>query len=43
MTDLQTGYNHIDPVEKNHLLWEVIFGKGTQRPAIDNMNLKMTQ
>ncbi len=36
MTDLETGYNHIDPVDGNHLLWEVIFGKGTQRPAIDN-------
>jgi hypothetical protein len=36
MFDLQTGYNHIDAVKDKHLLWEVIFGKGTQRPAIDN-------
>ena len=36
MIDLETGYNHIDPVNSNHLLWKVVFGKGTQRPAIDN-------
>jgi hypothetical protein len=36
MIDLKTGYNHIDPVEKKHLLWEVVFGKGIMRPAIDN-------
>lgn len=36
MIDLETGYNHIDPVDGKHLLWEIVFGKGTQRPAIDN-------
>ncbi len=36
MIDLETGYNHIDPVEGNHLLWEIIFGKGMQRSSIDN-------
>ena len=36
MIDLETGYNHIDPVDGNHHLWEVVFGKGTQHPAIDN-------
>lgn len=36
MTDLETGYNHIQDVKGKHLLWEVIFGKGTQRPSIDN-------
>jgi len=36
MIDLQTGYNHIDPVEENHLLWQIVFGKGIQRPAINN-------
>ena len=36
MIDLETGYNHIDPVDGNHLLWEIVFGKGIQRPAIDN-------
>ncbi|KPL09695.1 MAG: hypothetical protein AMS26_22545 [Bacteroides sp. SM23_62] len=36
MIDLETGYNHIDPVNGKHLIWKVVFGKGTQRPAIDN-------
>jgi len=36
MIDLSTGYNHIEAVEGKHLLWEVVFGKGTQRPSIDN-------
>jgi len=36
MVDLETGYNHIDPVEGKHLLWEVTFGKGIQRPKINN-------
>ena len=36
MVDLKTGYNHIDPVVGNHLLWKVVFGKGIMRPAIDN-------
>ncbi len=36
MIDLETGYNHIDPVDGDHLLWEIVFGKGTQRPAISN-------
>jgi len=36
MIDLKTDYNHIDPVNGKHLLWKVVFGKGTQRPAIDN-------
>lgn len=36
MIDMETGYNHIDEVDENHLLWEVVFGKGMQRPAIDN-------
>lgn len=36
MVDLQTGYNHIDAVEGSHLLWRVVFGKGIQRPEIDN-------
>ncbi len=36
MIDLHTGYNHIEPVEGDHLLWSVVFGKGTQRPGIDN-------
>jgi len=36
MVDLETGYNHIDPVDGGHLLWEVVFGKGIQRPSINN-------
>jgi len=36
MFDLETGYNHIDPVDGNHLLWEIVFRKGIQRPAINN-------
>ncbi len=36
MIDLETGYNHMDPVEGQHLLWEIVFGKGIQRPAITN-------
>jgi hypothetical protein len=36
MVDLETGYNHIDPVAGSHLLWEVVFGKGIQRPSINN-------
>lgn len=36
MIDLRTGFNHIDPVDGKHLLWQVTFGKGIQRPAIDN-------
>jgi len=36
MIDVETGYNHIDPVDGDHLLWEIVFGKGIQRPAINN-------
>ena len=36
MVDLKTGQNHLAPVEGKHLLWEVVFGKGIMRPAIDN-------
>ena len=36
MTDKRTGYNHIDNVQGKHLLWQIVFGKGTQRPSIDN-------
>ena len=36
MTDLETGYNHIQNVKGKHLLWEVTFGKGTQRPSNNN-------
>jgi hypothetical protein len=36
MIDLETGYNHIADVEGDHLLWRVVFGKGMQRPEIDN-------
>ena len=36
MVDLQSGFNHISPVEGDHLLWKVVFGKGIQRPEIDN-------
>jgi hypothetical protein len=36
MIDLETGYNHIDSVAGNHLLWKVLFGKGDQHPGIDN-------
>jgi hypothetical protein len=36
MTDRKTGFNHIKPVEGNHLLWEIAFGKGTMRPRINN-------
>jgi len=36
MVDLQTGFNHIDQVEGKHLLWEITFGKGLQRPEINN-------
>ncbi|MGM0529106.1 MAG: DUF6259 domain-containing protein [Bacteroidota bacterium] len=36
MIDLETGYNHIQNVKGKHLLWEVTFGKGTQRPGISN-------
>lgn len=36
MIDAETGYNHIDPVVGKHLLWEVVFGRGIQRPAMDN-------
>jgi len=36
MIDLKTGQNHILPIEGRHLLWEVVFGKGIMRPAIDN-------
>lgn len=36
MTDKRTGINHISKTNGKHLLWEVTFGKGTQRPSIDN-------
>ncbi len=36
MVDLETGFNHIAPVNENHLLWEIVFGKGIMRPAISN-------
>jgi len=36
MVDLETGYDHIAPVEGDHLLCTVVFGKGVMRPAIDN-------
>ena len=36
MIDLQTGFNHLAPSESPGLLWEVVFGKGLMRPAIDN-------
>jgi len=36
MIDKKTGFNHIRNVEGKHLLWEITFGKGTQRPHIDN-------
>jgi len=36
MIDVKTGYNHIDPMDGDHLLWEVVFGKGVTHPAINN-------
>jgi len=36
MIDMETGFNHINPVSGNHLLWEIVFGKGVTRPAISN-------
>jgi len=36
MIDRKTGFNHIREVTGKHLLWEVVFGKGTMRPRIDN-------
>ncbi len=36
MYDQVTGHNHLDAVEGKHLLWEIVFGKGIQRPSIDN-------
>jgi len=36
MVDLKTEQNHLVPVEGKPLLWEVVFGKGIMRPAIDN-------
>ena len=39
MIDLETGYNHMDPVVGKHLLWKITFGKGIQRPAIDNNSM----
>jgi len=34
--DQKTGYNHVRPVKGEHLLWEVVFGKGMQRGSITN-------
>ncbi len=36
MIDRRTGFNHIREVKGKHLLWEVVFGKGTMHPRIDN-------
>ena len=36
MIDRKTGFNHIREVNGKHLLWEIVFGKGTMRPRIDN-------
>jgi hypothetical protein len=39
MIDLETGYNHMDSVEGKHLLWKIVFGRGIQRPDIDNNSM----
>ena len=36
MTDLSTNYNHINPVNGKHLLWEIAFAKGKQLYSITN-------
>lgn len=36
MTDLATNYNHINPVNGKHLLWEIAFAKGNQIYTITN-------
>ena len=36
MVDLESGVNHIRPVEGKHRLWQVTLGRGTQRESLDN-------